>query len=87
MKSVNLAVNRQVIADNPHSPYSVSKDGSAAPGQHMYLVLALVGYSIIASEVVLSQRTEGDRPGDGTFPILFGYISYRIRIVLYLNVS
>ena len=25
--------------------------------------------------------------GDGTFPILFGYISYRIRIVLYLNVS
>ena len=26
-------------------------------------------------------------PGDGTFPILFGYISYRIRIVLYLNVS
>ena len=25
--------------------------------------------------------------GLGTFPILFGYISYRIRIVLYLNVS
>ena len=24
--------------------------------------------------------------GDGTFPILLGYISYRIRIVLYLNV-
>ena len=35
MKSVNLAVNRQVIADNPHSPYSVSKDGSAAPGQQV----------------------------------------------------
>ena len=28
----------------------------------------------------------GGAGGDGTFPILFGYISYRIRIVLYLNV-
>ena len=33
----------------------------------------------------LASRADGG--GDGTFPILFGYISYRIRIVLYLNVS
>ena len=33
-----------------------------------------------------SGRTAGRYAGDGTFPILFGYISYRIRIVLYLNV-
>ena len=26
-------------------------------------------------------------PGDGTFPIVFGYISYQIRILLYLDVS
>ena len=33
-----------------------------------------------------SGRTAGRYAGDGDFPILFGYISYRIRIVLYLNV-
>ena len=33
-----------------------------------------------------STKTRTTSGGDGTFPILFGYISYRIRIVLYLNV-
>ena len=31
-----------------------------------------------------NQWAPGRRPGLGTFPILFGYISYRIRILMYL---
>ena len=35
---------------------------------------------------VLCTPSRGEA-GDGTFPIVFGYISYQIRILLYLDVS
>ena len=47
------------------------------------------GISRLSGEQLIQGRpaTTTRNTGDGTFPILFGYISYRIRIVLYLNVS
>ena len=66
LATLGTSVSQQYFADPPRAHSTTgSQSGSAAPGQHMYLVLALVGYSIIASEVVLSQRTEGDRPDPG----------------------
>ena len=38
-------------------PSTGSQSGSATPDQHKYRVLAPGGYSIVASEVNLSQRT------------------------------
>ena len=40
----------------PRAHPTGSQSGSATPGQHKYRVLAPGGYSIVASEVNLSQR-------------------------------
>ena len=41
----------------------------------------------LAARSLMNTARCADHRGDGTFPIVFGYISYQIRIVLYLNVS
>ena len=55
-------------------------------GERCVWVSAVGGGRGFPGESLIGTRECGSYAGDGTFPIRFGYISYRIRIVLYLNV-